>query len=77
MKKSSKVKTALYLAPIRRIVHQAGFKISHDALVSLEKHLEVYIAKIAKRSAYLAKKEHRKIIKLKYMDKAMKEGFVS
>ena len=78
MKKTkAKTKTSLYLAPIKRIVHQAGFKIGHDALVALEKHLEDYIVKLAKRSAYIAKKHHRKIIKLKHLKEAEKEGFIS
>lgn len=76
-KAKAKPKATLYLAPIKRIVHQAGFKIGHDALVALEKHLEDYIAKLARRSAYIAKKHHRKIIKLKHLKESEREGFIS
>jgi len=75
MRKSKK--TSLYLAPIRRLIHQAGFKISHNALIALEKHLEKYITKIAKRSAYAAKKQHRKIIKVRHINESLKESFIS
>ncbi len=69
-------KTRLYIAPIKRIVHEAGCKINKQALLKLEEHLVKHIAAIAKRASVFAEKEHRKIIKPKDIEEATKEGWL-
>jgi len=67
--------TEFYMQQLRRIARKENpkIKIGKKALVEFAKHLEKHSRLIFKKALFSAGKEHRKIIKTKDIENAVKE----